>query len=350
MRAIFFLSAIATFLFRPLFCENSVVTLIETYDQGHALTEHDMHSGYSAPASIDLDSGFNIFVDGSCIYWKAFETGLDLGVTTGNYAAYDIKTHYHLGFKAKAGFHTTGDYWNFAFSYLFLHTNGDTKPLNGNITTLTPSRQFWYNDDVFLLANSLKARWKLHVDMMDALVSRPFYLGCKVTMEPYTALRGGWITQKYKVPAFLSSGNQLKNTTASHSYLVGPRGGLITNWIIANYIRMFGDLSVSLLFQHFKLKNFQETVLGNTIITNVDLSKKMKELTPNIDASLGVGMGGYFFHKRLHLDFCASYDFSVYFNQNSLAYIKNLAKDDTNFPLGSNLTMHGVTGSLRIDF
>jgi hypothetical protein len=345
-------SLLLIFSYHPLvYSDNSVVTLIEPYDQGHALTDHDMHGGYSAPASIDLSSGFNAFVEGSCIYWKAFENGLDLGITTGPYEDFDIKTDYHLGFKAKAGFHTTGDYWNYAFSYLFLHTQGNVKPLHGNIGSATPSTQFWYTDDgIFRLTDSLKARWTLHVDMMDATLSRPFYLGCKVTMEPYTGLRGGWIFQEYKVPAFISSINQhIKNDTTSHSYLIGARGGLLTNWIIFNYARIFGNLSASLLFQQFKVRNFQETVFRGSVIANAEMKKKFKDVTPNIDACLGAGLGGYFFQKRLHLDLTVSYDFSVYFNQNALSYIKNLVRElpSTGF---ENLTMHGVTGSLRIDF
>jgi hypothetical protein len=350
MRLISLISICLIYYTSPMFSDEnkSVVTLLDCYDQGHALTDQDIHSGYNASASIDLSSGLNCFAEGSGIYWKASENGLPLGVTSTPAKIYDIESDYHLGFKSKVGFHSNSDFWNFAFSYLFLHTKGHTEKLWTNSTS---PHEFWYFNDITLITDYLSGKWKLEIDIMDLTFSRPFYLGLSVTMEPYTAVRGGWINQKYSAPSYIiSTNNLLKNKTSSDSYLIGARGGLRTNWIFFNYFRMFGDIGIALLYQKFKLHNYQESLVNSLGLQSMDTKKEISNITPNIEASLGLGMGTYFFEKRWHLDLTVSYDFSVFFNQNTLSYFSNIINETSNASGLNNLMIHGFTGTLRLDF
>ena len=323
----------------------------EYFNQGHGLEEHVLRNGYNSPAYIDLDAGLNIIVKGTCLYWKVQEQGFDLGYSrSGNsYDFHTLKTDSHLGAKGNIGFHLPHDGWDFNFTYLFYRNEK-----NSNHIQSADFENYWYNPDILTseTMDEINSRWKLAMDIMDASFSRPFYLGTHLTVEPFIGAKGGWIMQKFKIPASYHGAlfQQYENNSHSHSWILGMLGGFNTNWIIVDYLRIFANFSGSLLFQKFKISNDQKIIIENATVLDLGLQYKLKNITPSFETNFGVAWGTYFYNKRLHIDFSFGYDYLIFFDQNSISYIISSINNNTSGATLHNLTLHGMSGAIRLDF
>ena len=110
---------------------------------------------------------------------------------------------------------------------------------------------------------------------------------------------------------------------------------------------MLNSLIVSLLYQNKEAK-IQQQHTGN--INQLYLNKiyKKSQLTPNLEAALGLAWGTYFDNMNWHFGLTAGYEFHIFWHQNLLLSCRNLTiysetKD-------GNLILHGLTISGRFDF
>lgn len=335
------LSLSSTFLFADTLCT------YEFFNQGHAIQEHAMRNGYNAPACIDLDAGFNVITKGTCLYWNASEQGLELGYTLSNnkYEIHKMDFDYHLGAKGTIGFHLPHDGWDFNFTYLFYRNQKDSGHIQSNTF-----EDFWYTSRENI--ESVSSRWKLKLDLMDTYFSRAFYLGTHLTLEPFIGARGGWINQKFKVPAIsnLLIYQQLINKSRSDSWVLGGLGGINSNWIIVDFFRIYANFSGALMYQRFKVTNTQKAIVDNVPVSDASLKYKFRNVIPCFDASFGIGWGTYFYNKRLHIDFSFGYDYAVFLEQNAITYVMANINNKTSGSSLNNLTLHGISGALRLDF
>lgn len=347
------LSIVIPLLSISLFSAASTSCSYEYFNQGHGLDEHVMREGYNAPACIDLDAGFDLFIKGSCLYWCVLEQGLELGYLNSNNKIkfYDPDFDYHLGAKATAGGHLPHDNWNFYFTYLYYRNKKESLHIaNSNFI------DFWYQDQIIGQDKyeNISSCWKLKLDIMDTYFSRPFYLGRKLTFEPLIGARGGWIKQKYNIPATPTSllliMKELENKSRSNSWVLGALFGLNSNWILIDFFRIYANFSCALMYQKFKVSNVQKILLDSVPLSSISLHHKIQNIVPSFDATLGLGWGTYFYNKRLHIDFTFGYDFSIFWNQNAISYVVGgLLKKIPSAAL-NNLVLHGISGAMRLDF
>jgi hypothetical protein len=358
MRIIFKLS-IFLFLFTSSLIFSDTVCTYEYFDQGHALNEHYMRNGYNAPAAIELDCGFNVFMKGTCLYWSASEHGLELGSTKKDDKTtfHDLHFDYQLGAKGTVGGRFPGDDWNFYFSYLFYRFKENSKHISDPNFFFYWANQLPENNDGDLIykPENFSSRWKLKMDIMDSYFSRPFYLGLKLTAEPFIGARGGWISQKYNLPStapsqFPDELIHFANNNHSKSWLVGILGGVNTNWILIDFFRIYANFSAALMYQKFKVFNNQLITLQESSLFKHSLQNNINSITPNLDFSAGLGLGSYLFSKRIHIDLTVGYDFVIYWNQNVIAYtIQGLVNGGAGYAM-NNLMIHGLSGSLQLNF
>ena len=339
-------SSCCSFLFADSLCT------CEFFDQGHALEEHVLRNGYNSPACIELDAGFNVILKGSCLYWSASEQGLDLGYSFSNnsYQIHKLHFDYNLGAKGSLGFHLPHDNWDFTFSYLYYRNHKSSSEIQSSTFV-----DYWYNESIVSSIegiNQISSKWKLTMDIMDAFFSRPFYLGSKLTVEPFIGARGGWINQKYKVPGSSNDYiyHQFDNKSRSDSWVLGGLGGFNTNWIISGFFRIYANFSGSLLYQRFKVTNNQKIILDNVAISNEGTKSKFRNVSPSLDTSFGLAWGTYFYNKRLHIDFSFGYDYLIFFDQNAISYVVGEINQKMPGATLNNLMLHGISGALRLDF
>jgi hypothetical protein len=331
------------------------------YDQGYEVDESQLKGVYNTSASIDVESSWDFYANGSFIYWYAREQGLECGLlvpnnyTLNNVSIINFPFEYKPGFKVGIGTHFEYDDWNVYTQYTRLMFRKSTymlTPLDN--FTIAP---LW--EDGFSLSASpkrdLNARWKLNFNVIDLECARPFYIGKKLSFNPHAGLRGGWIKQRFITAAAGVSPLLTYNSyNRSNSWLFGAKAGVDTNWLIGGGFRFLGNAAGSLSYQKFKVREFIDYYLTasgpSSAHTNVAFYKnRVGQITPNIEGALGMGWDTYLDNKNWHFDISAAYEFTYYWNQNKM---RSLRDADSNFidADAGDLMMHGLTLNARVDF
>src|SRR5262249_37445560 len=149
-------------------------------------------AAYNAPAGVCLRNAWDIDVTGSFIYWHVSQEGMDLvhvppvsttdPLTSNNGSVASQNFNYKPGFKVGLGFNLDHDGWRFCAEYTWLHQTSSGSATPPTLPTLAPGT--WTGSDWFPVAvlstasaASMSSSWKVNFDMLDVLVSRPFYEG-----------------------------------------------------------------------------------------------------------------------------------------------------------------------------
>jgi hypothetical protein len=184
-------------------------------------------------------------------------------------------------------------------------------------------------------------------------LARAYYVGTKLSFRPFFGARGLWIRQNtstvYSSPA---TGNTITVddvSVTSHSWAVGPRTGIATNWMIGEGFRLFGNGAGDILFTQYTRINNRETqgaVPVNYTQTNLNT------IRTHLDLEFGIAWGSYFDNNNWHVDLSAGYGFQVFFNQNLSRQLVGTATTNVAHAIvpNGNLYMHGLTASARFDF
>lgn len=367
------------------------------FEQGAALKEGQFPAAYNAPARPAFVRGWNFFLTGSFLYWLAEQEGMEIAVPTSaslsltpgsetislsstNGASY-IRSDFEFsqGYKAGLGFSCDQeDYWIGALEYTWMHQNVRTPTISEDVVTISrasASAKFlgltsWFvgNRGIFPLMPALQvgAKWKMHMDLGDAYLGRPYYQGRYVTMTPFAGVRGVWLRQNFRVqstlptiPGLFSSVNPVVSHNYSHSWAVGPRLGLQGRWLLGWGFRVEGDAAGALLFTRYTKVSHRESEVsftptaGVTFINSHHFSfKDYNTVRPMTNAGIGFGWGGYLGWCRdpsVFLDISANYDFLQFWGQNMMEKLVNDYISGIDTP-ASDLHLQGVTATVRIDF
>ena len=135
------------------------------------------------------------------------------------------------------------------------------------------------------------------------------------------------------------------------TWLIGPRAGLGTDWLVSCDFRIFGNVAGSLTYQNFEVKGIQVTPIqeGVTRKRLVVQNNDFSQITPNVEFSLGLGYGTYFCNYQWYFDLTVGYDFNYYWNQDWLRYNADSYHLSLDADAG-NLMMHGLNVTARLDF
>ncbi len=307
---------------------------------------------YNIPARIQINCGWDFAVSGSFIYWLPFQEQMEVGASVSAVSSAPSAVvafqnfQFKPGFKAGIEFSSNYDSWNFGAEYTWFF---------GKFTDSfqAPSiLQEWFIEDWFIgegrasTNHTLNSNWKLHFNLWDVYVTRPFYEGRYLTVLPFTGLRAITVHQKLRTasfPAYVKS--------QSKEWMLGPDAGIQTNWLLGCGFRFEGIADASLMYSRFTTvtvtNDFFDSGVGgakpgSSTLNNFGL------VSPVFKMGLGFGWGSYFSGNNTHLDLSATYDFMYIFNQNMLRYYARAAFDAAG-PIGA-LSFQGLTATARFDF
>lgn len=319
---------------------------------------------YNAPARIDPACGWDTWISGSFLYWQAKEKGLELAQLIITHRddnflqkqkLVNMKFDYHPAFKLGFGYSFERDDWNIYLEYTRFNAK-DSKTINisDDVFVFTDLITLWFSSVDTQTFTNISAKWKLDYNMFDLEISRPYYLGKKIIFKPHYGLRGGWINQKYNLDAiYFDSGIDflLHARQKENSWLIGPRAGIDSDWLIGCDFRIFANIAGSLFYQKFDttIKQFAPITPSFSEGTFAQINNKDSFLTPNIEFELGLGYGSYFYHNQWHFDLTIGYDFHYFWNQNQIQGLSESISIPAAFDVG-NLILHGLNLTARIDF
>jgi hypothetical protein len=326
--------------------------------RGHEIKKNQVPSAYSEPGRINVVDTWDVFIKAAFLYWQPLEIGLDLGldgvgataatISAGEVIGLDFK--YKPAFKIGLGMNFDHDNWAMYAQYTWFH-NSHSKTVARPSAANTLVNYWYYNDYTKTTLLGVKSKWDVDLDIADFIMQRAYYLGTNLVFTPFMGLRAAWFDQNYKVWQTTVDGVYTDATSTqvkSDSWLLGPMGGLYAKWILGEGFYMGADVQSGLAYQHIKIKRYEIATVGSYSLAT---QKTVNQVTPFMEADLGLGWGTYFYDNKMHFDLSASYDFHVYWNQN---YLNSLATTNrlTNRSLvvGGDYFMHGLTITTRFDF
>ena len=335
-------------------------------------------AAYNAPARIEVKKYWGFFLSGSFLYWAAEQDAMELAVNTtyvggsyqnipsnGQFAVPNFD--YKPGYKFALGIDFDYDQWVGLIEYTWFHQQSTSSfgpppaDVLGGTSLWRLTDWFAHSDlstgNIYSFAGDFHSKWRSNIDLVDMTLSRPFYQGRQLTINPFGGLRIASIRQNLKVVATQFTGtppapvawNPLVSHNHSNSWGVGARAGLDGHWILGWGFRFEGDIAGSLLYNRFQSIAHRE---DTSDATNLTLSGRLDEVNtfrPMADMKIGMGWGSYYFQQKYHFDLLATYDFSVMWGQNMMRYLTNELYQEIVASPG-DLSIQGLTLTARFDF
>ncbi len=324
--------------------------------------------GYNCPARIDVKGVWDYYASASFLYIQPKEKGLAPALVSSldfnglqKSSLIDFKYMFYPAFKAGVGLSSDCDGWNLYAEYTRIYsTTTKKKKLDPVLFGASAGKSYlspiWGFTGLgptegTLLSYDVKARWKLRFNIVDLTLGRSYFVGKKLLFHPFFGFRGGMINQKLSsLSKNVNDSGSFTINSKNHtcSWLIGPRFGLDTSWLLGKGFRFYGNMGASIFFDHFKLYK-DDDIVPLSVLSRYLMHAKKKTITSNLDASCGFGWGSYFYNKNWHLDFIMGYDFQIFFEQNYLQYLNLLSNYIEEFT-PHNLVLQGLNLKLQIDF
>ncbi len=259
--------------------------------------------------------------------------------------------NYHPGFRVGLNIDIPFDMWNFGAEYLW-YRGGSKIKKTANSTEYFYSPVFIKNYGLAL--SSLEADWHLSLNLVDLYLTRPYYSGRKLTVDPLVGLKFFTIKQHFDLTADVLDGDwdSQEAKTKSKAWCLGPKIGGQSNYLMGKGFSIFGDLSTALLYTRYtsnsvKISNFVSE--PSTYSNN-----RYGTVRPLLDTGIGLAWKGYFgfgsgaysWNKTFYVTLSAAYNFSLFFSQNVSRELVSVAASKLSTP--GNLYLQGV--SVGLDF
>ena len=325
-------------------------------------------AGYNVSSRLEVCNPWGIHTDLSFIYWMPTQSNMELGIVSNqsspayflNGTLTKLGFEYEPGFQVGLGMNLEKDHWDILLEYTWFRSTARSKvsldPEGDEI--LFPS---WQLPDLLVAYYDGDETWKLSLDILEFQLGRAYAVGVDLSFRPYVGIRAALIDQKISVNYenvtnlnFLPR-NHVFVEQKSNSWGIGPRTGLETNWSLGKGFRFFGNGGLDLLYTVYPtLNTFQEgTTVAGVILPGSLVSVKEKNdqhIRAHLDLDFGFAYGTYFYCKRWHVDFCAGYQFQIFYDQNMFrTFVDDQTLGKADSPHG-NLYIHGLTTTLRFDF
>jgi hypothetical protein len=160
-------------------------------------------------------------------------------------------------------------------------------------------------------------------------------------------VRAAWIKQ-HRSCAYknvLDSTFGINDLEKSHSFGIGPRFSLDTNWMIGDGFRFMANSAFDLLYTRYVRTLHVHDIVANAVALSVFKRQvDISVLRPHLDLELGFAWGTYFDCHKWHFDLSASYGFQIFWRQNMFAFVQGR---QSNY---GNLYVHGLTLTAKLDF
>lgn len=343
---LFSLAAMQSFLQADECCEPAVIA-------GEPILCDEIPAIYPYPASVLLDCGWDFYVTGDFIYWKAYSNAAEIGIrniaNNGSRLLY-IKDHYRPGFKVGLGVDLgalvlDAQYIRWHHSY---KTNYSANP-GESITPVSFTAQV-----VGIAAlpgfQELRSKWKFHFDQILVTVQRPVYVGTNLVANIAVGVIADWVEED----TFINGINEVDglNPGGPGSVIglfkrwgVGPVLGLRSMALLPCGFRFIGNVDVHLAYLEWK----GHTTLAfppfnplNAFINSTERYKKPVDYwRAGSSNAIGLGWESYLACQQYHVYLAVTYDLIATWSMGIPANDHVLRFDPT---------LHGWTLEARFDF
>ncbi|HSX04438.1 MAG TPA: Lpg1974 family pore-forming outer membrane protein [Rhabdochlamydiaceae bacterium] len=364
-----------------------VIDIAENEMEDDAVTTNSL---YEIPTINCCNSGiFSLF--GDYLYLQTREEGLGFGYEsrTGVVNSLNtllnigqtgkektVKPGYSSGFRVGLGYLIPKNQWEVDARWM-RYRNSKKSSLPTIDPTLSqlpqvPSLGVRISEDLldksgtlFAVQQAAKAHWNLHYNVVDLELGRTFCPSDCFSFTPLIGVRGGWISQSFKVhyfePVNYSEGlifdvpdtNILMNAKWDFSGY-GLRAGFDINWILGSQFSFYSNFSASLLSSQLKLSHREKFDSG---FRRTNVREVVNSITPVFEVSLGLAWERSFFCDRFLLNIHVGWEEILWMDINQTQRYNAMVSAETATLSGNhtrrdrgNLGLSGLQAGLRLGF
>jgi hypothetical protein len=327
--------------------------------------------------------GYDFVVEAAFTYWTAHQDGLayafvqDVPPTRTAFIGTQVPStkvqlpsfQWRPGFKVGIGFAPCFDGWDVFLDYTWFRSNNNKSSV-AVVNPLGPDVEdaYWLvnaplirtvvrGTDTFNLYEQAHAKWGVQLNIFDLELGRNFYISRRVTLRPYTGLKGMWGRQRYNV-VFGNTNSTIGftgSTTMNNRFKnwgIGIRSGMDTAWHFAEEFSLLGEFAFTALWEQFKVTRVDQTLTdapfashpAGTITTGVNHKMTYYNLKPVIEMFLGFRWETWTCRESFHFAIDAGWEQQIWFAQNQFLRIEALDSDH------GDLGIQGLTVRARMDF
>ncbi len=320
--------------------------------------------GMVNPSSrFEVEKGWNLFLTTEFLWWVAKEEGLYYvqngytGATTSalppdatkNFDGHLEKVHPHFrpGFRIGLGGNMGYDEWDLFLNWTWFKSTARGSK-QGALLTL------WSHPEVSdelgnpQGATSAKARWHLHLNLLDLEMGRAFWVGKHCSLRPFIGARAAWIDQHFHIHYDLTTTPETDSHLSAVSNFEGGgvRTGVDTRWALLGGWSFYGLASASLLYGFYDA-DFHQTWESQKIANARD---GFHQASSTAQLELGVRWDTYLHKDRYHIGLYAGWEQNIWFSLNKMNhFFGNLSQGNLE-QMNTDLTLSGGTFGVRFDF
>lgn len=297
------------------------------------------------------------FTDASVLYWQAEEGGLTYAVKSPSSVrlAPDAKAEnphfgWDFGFKAGIGYRFAHDRWEMELHYTSLqtHTDAEKKAKDGDVFF-----PIWQKpvSQVSNFADEVKMHWRLHLGLLDLNLSKPFYATPTLLLTPQLGIRAGWIRQKFNIEyrgGNFAPGEDELIRMKNKYWGLGPKMGLLGDWVMGRGFALFAQGAFSLLYGEFYLHQDEDTL--GTKEKLLGIHSIFRAFAPIIEGTAGIRWQRVFSGSLNRVSIELAWDQLLFFSQNQLLRFVSTRAQGQIVSNQGDLSLAGVQLGARFDF
>jgi hypothetical protein len=295
-------------------------------------------------------SGF--FAQGALLYLQAEEAGLSYAIESravdrslGKAETKTLKFDWDVGFNVGLGYRIPHDCWQLLTQFTSLQTHSDAERSAERDHVFFP---IWLSSDPSFLATDVKAHWRLHLGLIDLLLSKQYSVGKTLTLTPQIGIRWGSVRQKFNLIYRGRNAEEILIRMKNKYAGLGPYAGLTGECALSKGFSLFARGALSLLYGEFYLHQDEDLRASKTKL--LGLHAIYRACAPLLEGTAGIRWQHLFAGslKRLTLDL--AWDQYLFFSQNQLLRFVDPRHPGIVVSNQGDLSIAGVRFNIALDF
>ncbi len=308
-----------------------------------------------APSRLEVKDGYNMYLQGEFLWWLSQNDNLFFcqeGPIASPQNSFNgtlkrIPTGFVPGGRLTFGGLMAYDHWDIHFTWTYFTQYNSAESNN-------PA---YYIGNTFgnsSLSNWINANYNINLNMLDAIMTRPSWVGERFSISPYIGARGTWLAQVYKTTAQLatSAPNYVYNRSRSDFQGAGLLAGfglryeLRSGWCIEGNFLSSGIYGKFVNYFSGYLNDSDNFPDNTRLAFSQDHNQSMLF---DIEYKLGIGYNHFLNNGRYHLGGGIAWEEVIFLNGNRLPMWNTALNNDISSPGLSFanpsplLTLQGIT-------
>lgn len=157
------------------------------------------------PSRLEVKDGYNMYLEGQFLWWLTkidtlpfAQSAAGSGTNSFNGDYKRVNTGFAPGGRLTFGGLMPYDHWDIHFTWTYFTQKASSK-VNNNAYYLGN------NQSLPTLTNYIRAKYNISLNMLDAILTRPSWMGERLALSPYLGIRGTWLDQAFNTTANLTA-------------------------------------------------------------------------------------------------------------------------------------------------